>query len=68
MALGSVCFIVMLIDLCRRYSMWREQLVLTEEGLTILNMWGRRRVIPWEEACLFALDGCARKKILHYAL
>ena len=58
MASGGVCTIAMLIDLARRYRAWREQLVLTEDGLTISNLWGRQRVIPWGEACLFAFDGC----------
>jgi hypothetical protein len=58
MASGGVCTIAMLIDLARRYRAWREQLMLTKDGLAISNLWGRQRVIPWEEARLFAFDGC----------
>jgi hypothetical protein len=58
MASGGVCTIAMLIDLARRYRAWREQLMLTEDGLAISNLWGRRRIIPWGEARLFAFDEC----------
>jgi hypothetical protein len=58
MASGGVFVIAMLRDFYRHYSVWREQLVLTEDGLTISNLWGGQRVILWEEARLFAFDGC----------
>jgi membrane protein YdbS with pleckstrin-like domain len=57
-ASGGVFVIVMIIDLFRHYRAWREQIVLTEEGLVASSMWSSRRLIPWREARLFALDGC----------
>ncbi|MBA2394771.1 MAG: hypothetical protein H0V70_18750 [Ktedonobacteraceae bacterium] len=57
LASGGASFIVILIDLYRRYSAWSERLTLTEDGLILTDIWHRRRSIPWRDASLFAFDG-----------
>jgi hypothetical protein len=57
MASGGVSAIAILIDLYHHYRIWREKIVLTEDGLVSIGMWHNRRILPWEEAHLFALDG-----------
>lgn len=54
---GTVCAIVMLMELHRHSRLWRRRLLLTEDGFVVSGRGHSKRILPWDEACLFAFEG-----------
>ncbi|MBV9617521.1 MAG: hypothetical protein JO031_18875 [Ktedonobacteraceae bacterium] len=57
-ATGMVGAIIVLMNMQRRYRVGRKRLLLTEEGLIVPERGHNKRMLPWNEACLFAWEGC----------